>query len=255
MNIRIIDSINQFEPISLGQMEGIKLMDRIDRKYFFEEEKLHGLMEELREYYKVLQVNDNRACIYQTQYYDTNDLSFYLKHHNQHLNRYKIRKRVYADNGVSYFEIKYKNNKNRTIKERIKYKNDQGIIEGSAVAFLKEQTNLSPEDLIPTIQVLFTRCTFVNKTQAERVTMDFDLTFTKDNKEENFSGIVIVEAKQNKSVQSPFVRLLKKHHIIAGGVSKYCLGMALLNDQLKRNNFKSKILRFNKLKYDIASGY
>lgn len=124
MNSQIVDIVEKLDPITLDQMDNIQLMDRIDRKYFFEEDKLLSFLAEIGSFYKVLEIENKRFCTYSTLYYDTPDFSLYHKHHNQRLNRNKIRKRIYVDNGASYFEIKYKNNKNRTIKDRIKYRSD-----------------------------------------------------------------------------------------------------------------------------------
>ena len=44
-------------------------------------------------------------------------------HQNKKLNRYKIRQREYLISDISFFEIKFKSNKGRTIKKRIKTKN------------------------------------------------------------------------------------------------------------------------------------
>lgn len=129
------------------------------------------------------------------------------------------------------------------------------MIEREAKQFLHDQTGLLPEQLIPVLDVSFLRCTLVNRNDPERVTIDFSLQFDFQGKSKSIDRLVIVEAKQNKNVQSPFIRLLKDNHIIQGSISKYCLGMALLNENLKKNNFKSRILRINKLLYGIASGY
>ena len=48
----------------------------------------------------------------------------YLKHHNNKLNRYKIRFREYVDNDEKFLEVKYKTNTERTIKDRIKIKKE-----------------------------------------------------------------------------------------------------------------------------------
>ena len=62
--------------------------------------------------------------------------------------------------------------------------------------------------------------------------------------------IVIAELKQGKAnVGSDFVKIIKKQHVRPMGMSKYCIGTALLNKQLKSNNFKERILKINKLKH------
>src|SRR5687767_7859268 len=122
--IEEIDSISeallQFAPISLDEMDGVKLMDRTDTKFLFKAEQLPAFLEQLATSYRVLEINDRRICRYETLYFDTADFQLYLCHQNGKLNRYKVRFRRYVESDVSYFEVKLKNNKGRTIKTRVK---------------------------------------------------------------------------------------------------------------------------------------
>ena len=45
---------------------------------------------------------------------------FYNDHHNQRVNRHKIRFREYVDSGLIYLEVKCKTNKGKTVKKRLK---------------------------------------------------------------------------------------------------------------------------------------
>ena len=56
-------------------------------------------------------------------HYDTDDRKFYLDHHNQRVNRNKVRFREYEGSKLTYLEIKHKNNKGKTIKKRTKVNN------------------------------------------------------------------------------------------------------------------------------------
>ncbi len=79
--------------------------------------------------------------------------------------------------------------------------------------------------------------------------MDLRFKSFSDNTEKNIPHIIIAEVKQEKaSGNSDFIKAIKKHHIRKSGMSKYCVGMALLNKNIKQNNFKERILKINKLK-------
>ncbi len=61
------------------------------------------------------------------------------------------------------------------------------------------------------------------------------------------SDLVIVEVKQDGSLPSRFKDLLRAARVQQKGLSKYCLGMLLTDNNLKYNRFKSKIRYVNKL--------
>ena len=68
-------------------------------------------------------------------------------------------------------------------------------------------------------------------------------------KEKAAMSLKIAEVKQEKaSSNSDFIKAIRKHHIRSSSMSKYCVGTALLNENLKQNNFKERILKINKLK-------
>ena len=54
--------------------------------------------------------------------------------------------------------------------------------------------------------------------------------------------LVIAEVKQEKRKASPFMSVMKKYHIREGSISKYCMGIAFTCDEVKKNNFKNKLL-------------
>ena len=112
--------ITQYQPISLQEMDDVKLLDRTDTKFAFHDKELPGILEKLRSDYFVLEVQGKRSTQYETLYFDTEDFDFYLRHHNQKLNRYKARFRKYVESNLVFFEVKFKSNRNRTIKDRIK---------------------------------------------------------------------------------------------------------------------------------------
>src|SRR5262245_39433091 len=105
--------LNSFDPISLPEMENVKLMDRLDAKFTFRVDQLGAILQEIRPHYRLLEVGGIRANRYETVYFDTENLLLYSKHHAGKFTRYKIRFRKYVDSGLCFFEIKAKNNKGR----------------------------------------------------------------------------------------------------------------------------------------------
>ncbi|MFN5183401.1 MAG: polyphosphate polymerase domain-containing protein [Bacteroidota bacterium] len=239
--------LNSFEKISLEEMDGVKLMNRTDTKFTFNEKNLDAILQAVKEKYKVLEINDKRASSYDTLYYDTSAYELYLKHQNGMLNRYKIRHRTYVDSQIGFLEVKFKNNKGRTIKTRIKKKDVPDIFQNESESFLKSQLPFDPSVLVPNVWVNYKRITLVSKSSTERLTIDTGLEFIKDGNVCKMNELVIAEVKQDRKQLSAFIELMKKLHIREGGISKYCLAVISTMPQIKKNSFKPKLINLKKI--------
>lgn len=247
MTDTLLNTLKSFQPITLQEMDNVKLMDRTDTKYTFHITQLEQILSLVIDNYRILEINNKRIADYKTLYYDTTDLELYYKHHSGKLNRYKVRHRTYVDSNLGYLEVKFKNNKGRTQKERIKKKDVLFEWPEDAQQFLSKKTPYMPSDLIPTLWVNYSRVTLVNKISKERLTIDLNLEFKKDKTEKQLPQMVIAEVKQEKSQGSPFINTMKKLHIREGSISKYCLAVAYTNPEVKTNQFKAKLLSIQKI--------
>ena len=111
--------LNHFETVSLDDLDRVRLLDRQDTKFVFNQIHLPHILEKIKPFYRILEINNDRVYTYDTTYFDTDDFRFYVQHHNGSRNRFKVRFRRYSSDKKSFFEIKIKNNKNRTIKKRL----------------------------------------------------------------------------------------------------------------------------------------
>jgi hypothetical protein len=243
----IKDALNNFAPITLKEMDNVKLMDRTDTKYVFRLDNLAAFLEQVKEDYRVLDVNGHRISRYESLYFDTKNFDLYLTHHRGRPNRYKIRCRKYVESDLHFFEVKFKNNKGRTIKDRVKQQLIDGSIKDKAEALLHEKTPLFAEHLEAKLWVNYSRITLVNKHSPERVTIDVDLTFKSTDSDKTIHNLVIAEVKQDKALVSSFIRLMKKYHVREGSMSKYCYGVTSLFGSIKHNNFKPKLILIKKI--------
>ncbi|MGQ0828548.1 MAG: polyphosphate polymerase domain-containing protein [Bacteroidota bacterium] len=242
--------LNDFTPITLEEMDAVKLMDRTDTKFVFKRTQLLVVVEELKNNYRILEVNGNRVSRYESLYFDTQNFDLYNNHHRGKLNRFKIRYRNYVESNLSFFEVKFKSNKGRTIKDRVKQKQEiNGSIKDKAEALLNEKTPLRSANLEAKLWINYSRITFVNKNSPERVTIDVELNFKNDTQDQLIHNLVIAEVKQDKATTSAFIKLMKKHHIRQGSISKYCFGVISLFEKIKHNNFKEKITALNKIRH------
>ncbi len=244
----LLPIISDFAPISLKEMGGVKLMSRMDTKFVFKIEKLPSLLEKVTPFYRVLEINGKFIHDYKSLYFDTNARKFYIDHHNSRVNRNKIRFREYVDTGLTFLEVKLKNNKGRTIKKRMKVDAISKELSKKHREYIEKIIG-KPLDVNVKQWINFSRLTFVHKTQKERLTIDINLTFKNNEKEGNLNDIVITEVKQERmSRSSDFIRIAKEMSILPIRLSKYCISTMQLWPSIKQNRFKKKLLFINKLK-------
>lgn len=237
-----------FNPITLAEMDSVKLLDRTDTKFIFHRSLLPHILTSIESNYRVLEIEKVRVNDYETLYFDTANLDLYLRHHSEKLNRYKVRFRKYVSSNLHFFEIKFKNNKSRTVKTRVVRPEIEYTIKDSARKLLLETTKLDPDQLLPALWVNYSRITLVNNNLEERLTIDLNLTFKNDSTEKSYGDLVIAELKQEKaSKRSHFFRTMMDCCIRTNSISKYCLGVTQLYPNIKKNNFKPKLLTLNKI--------
>jgi hypothetical protein len=241
-------TVEQFDPISLREMDAVALLNRVDVKYMLTPEQLLAALEPLQTAYRVLDVNEVRLNHYQTLYFDTPDFALYRVHHNGSQSRYKVRFRTYVDSGVTFFEVKAKNNKGRTLKSRLRVAGQQFQLDEAFDEFLHAALNGARPPLEAKLWNSFTRITLVSTTQIERLTIDFDLCFSGGDCITRVPNLVIAEIKQEGFARrSEFVHRLHTVHADQMSFSKYCIGAALHYPHLKQNNFKPIFLRLRKM--------
>lgn len=238
---------NCFKPILLEEMDRVKLMNRTDQKYWFPVEDLQKVLQLVQDQYYMLQINGQEQLSYATTYYDTSFNEMFVAHHNGKLNRYKIRKRSYVSSGISFLEIKFKNNKGRTIKNRIPTNYDDQQFTAEEADFIQHNTPYLVKHLKTTLLNNFCRLTLVNKNFKERCTIDLNLHFEHGNQFIDLNNLVVVEIKSDGfSSTSPLALALRDFHQKPSGFSKYCIGRTITDQSLKRNAFKAKVRSIEK---------
>jgi len=238
-------SVSDFEPIYLHQLSPEDQMTRFDQKFIFSSFLISDIIFELRDYYRILEIEERRLMSYQSEYFDTPDYSMYNDHHNGKANRFKIRLRKYVNTGDSFLEIKKKTNKGLMIKKRVAV-NKSGIISTEAQNLINKKTPYKFSDLIKTVRSQFYRLTLQNICQHERLTIDCCLSLFFEGKSITLPGLGIMEVKKcNIHETSKIKELLKNKAIYPTNFSKYCAGLAILSEKVKYNNFKKKILNIN----------
>ena len=250
------DILNEFEPITLDEMRGIRLMNRIDTKFVTSVPTLRALLGLASEDYYVQESQGERISPYYTLYFDTEDCKMYNRHEAGHLTRQKVRVRSYLNAGLNFLEVKTKNNHGRTKKKRVEAIGfDPEHVDGFNVTstqygeFLQTYLKYDQQTLIKQVENRFDRITLVNKAKTERLTIDTNLRFhnlTTGNYR-FMDNLVVIELKRDGMQASPILKKLLELRIHPHGFSKYCIGSALTNDALRRNRIKPRLHSVEKI--------
>ena len=237
------------EPITLEEMSGVKLMNRVDTKFLTINRLLESLLYAAKDDFLIQESNGLRNSPYYTCYFDTPDVRMYYDHQRGKKSRRKVRIREYVNSGVlPFLEIKDKNNKGRTKKKRVPM--EEGTFISDYDQFISNHSEFQALDLSPKIENRFNRITLINKEKSERITIDTSLEFHNfvSNTDIKLPELVIIEWKRDglssKSLLKPLLRQLR---IQESGFSKYIMGMALTDKSLPQNKLKKRIRLIEKL--------
>lgn len=238
----IEESIASFQPITLEEMSGVKLMNRTDTKFVTTIPQLLRLLAMAGQDYYVQDIDGERNMLYDTTYFDTQGFDMYKEHQHGHVNRQKIRFRTYVSSHLQFMEVKTKNNHGRTKKKRIEV-DDMDLHDEQKRDFLAKYLKFGVDTLVPHMHNYFRRVTLVNKGKTERLTIDSSLQFHNvlTHTDRDMGQLVIIELKRDGQVFSPVLDMLRQLHIHPHGFSKYCMGAALTNELLPVNRFKEKL--------------
>lgn len=243
----IEDAIAQFESVTLKQLDSVKLQNRIDTKYIMTKNQLVDLLHGICANQYVLDMDGIRMFNYRTIYFDTADFQFYKDHHNGCVNRIKVRSREYVDSHLCFYEIKRKLYGTRTDKQRKIIPTIYHEVPDADYQLIQYK-RLQQKPLEKKLTNYFKRITLTNKQFTERITIDTDIVLENMNRKISLSNVAVVEVKQGKSdVFSNTIQVLKKLRVHESSFSKYAMGVSLLEDQVKHNNFKPILLQLQKI--------
>ena len=190
-----------------------------------------------------------RNIAYHTTYLDTPDYAMYLAHQNGRVIREKIRVRTYVSSGLTFLEVKNKNNKGRTDKKRIRVQGVNSLRQDGGEEFLRNYAWYELSALKFLLENHFHRITLVNKAMTERLTIDTGVHFHHliTGTEARLENLAIIELKRDGRTYSPIGEILRELHVRPSGISKYCVGTVLTAGNLKYNRFKTKLRMAQKI--------
>ncbi|MBQ9588433.1 MAG: polyphosphate polymerase domain-containing protein [Bacteroidales bacterium] len=245
--------LSQMPPIGLDDMKAVRLMNRVDQKYMAPACLLDALLQRVAEGYYVQHIDGNPLAPYKTLYFDTADLRMYTMHHNQKLNRQKLRVRTYRSTDTTFFEIKNKDNKKKTHKVRIPVDVSQfdSVLEVPEVEqFVNNNTPFPVALLHQCLENRFERITLVDKGMSERITIDRGIIFHNraTGIDADISQLLVIEVKHEVGAPTSLIeKALHELHVLPRRMSKYCIGTALTDPTAKKGRFKEKLLFIEKI--------
>ncbi|MFI2201826.1 polyphosphate polymerase domain-containing protein [Streptomyces sp. NPDC020192] len=220
------------------------LQHRTDRKYLVPLDRACDLVARLADSHRVLDLAGRRTTSYLSTYFDTEQLGAWRAHVQGRRRRWKVRTRLYAEDGLCRVEVKTKDGRGATVKHALTVPaTAYGELGPRAAEFVDQVLRASGipvtvHELAPAAEVRYVRAALADLDHGTRVTLDGLLTCHHDDRTAALdSGHVLVETKGGVR-PAPADRLL----LTLGGrpvsLSKYVVGRSLLTPGLPDNDIR-----------------
>ena len=223
-------------PISLSELDALApLQARRDRKYLVPMANLERFVEQLAFSARVLTMGDLQVFRYESVYFDTPERASYLGAARRRRHRFKVRTRSYLDSGRCLLELKTRDGRGRTVKNRLDYPlAHHGELNPTGRRFLAEHP-VGHGALEPVLTTRYARSTLV-LADAARVTIDTGLQAVADGRTVELVGVAVVETKSaGPPTAADRVLWAIGHRPIR--VSKFCTTLAILEPDLPANKW------------------
>lgn len=159
-------------------VENAAQLIRVDRKYLVTRDVANALLGELAEGFRVLAIEGRRSTSYSSVYFDTARLDACRDHVQRRRRRWKVRSRLYVEDGLCRVEVKTKDRRGVTTKAvATSHPDRHGRLEGAEAEFVADTLEergigLAVGALRPTAEVGYERVTLADTDQGLRVTLD-----------------------------------------------------------------------------------
>jgi hypothetical protein len=216
-----------------GELERSALQRRFDRKYLLPLDAAPALLDAVAGDYRVVLAEQARFALYDTQYFDTDDLRCFHDHRRRRVPRSKVRVRHYVDRGFSVFEIKTRTARGDTKKSRWDRDGTSLAMTDAEQALVaraaRSLTGRGP--LVPQARTVFRRLMLVSARSVERATLDFDLVLSRRERSHVVPFVVVEVKDTGRGGPSPLVLALRAAGARLRSFSKYSVTVAALSDE------------------------
>ncbi|GAB2538103.1 polyphosphate polymerase domain-containing protein [Brachybacterium huguangmaarense] len=238
-----MSGIDDLPPISLRELvEQAELLTRVDRKYLVPTAAVDSLLAALGGAAHVLEIDGRRTSGYRSTYLDTPDLASARAAATGRRRRFKVRRRLYADTGAAFLEVKTPAERGATVKAR---RGTDAAIDGAltpgesafVVAALADAGVPVPDvPLEPTLTTTYDRATLLIAQDGARVTIDAGLAWQARSGPDAarhrawLPGHVVIETKSGTRPGAADRALWSAGHRPVR-LSKYATGLTVVHDR------------------------
>ncbi|MFF7130650.1 VTC domain-containing protein [Streptomyces sp. NPDC008240] len=220
------------------------LQHRTDRKYLLPLDGARLLVERLADSHHVLDLAGRRTTSYLSTYFDTERLGAWRAHVQGRRRRWKVRTRLYAEDGLCRVEVKTKDGRGATVKHALKAPTHAyGRLDDSAAEFVDDVLRraavpVTTAALTPAAEIRYVRAALADLHHGTRITFDGSLTCHHGDRTAGLDpGHVLVETKGGTR-PAPADRLLLRLGARPVSLSKYIVGRSLLTPGLPDNDIR-----------------
>jgi hypothetical protein len=239
-------ALDRLPAIGLDELaDQAALLTRRDRKYLVPVADAADTVAQLVGA-RVLSIDGRRAFRYESVYFDTPDLVSYLAAARRRPRRFKVRTRTYLDSGLCLLEVKTRDPRGRTVKDRLPYGAGRRTeLDRAGLAFVEASEEvgggLGPA-LVPALTTSYTRTTLLLPDGA-RLTIDTGLrAWATDGRTVRLPGIAVIETK-GRGAASVADRALWAAGHRPVRISKFCTSLAALHPELPANRWTRALQR------------
>ncbi|ANP48449.1 hypothetical protein J2Z21_005874 [Streptomyces griseochromogenes] len=239
--------------LSLAELRGATLAEvdaaaalqhRVDRKYLVPLDRARRLIAALADSHHVLDLGGRRTTSYLSTYFDTERLGAWRAHVQGRRRRWKVRTRLYVEDGLCRVEVKTKDGRGATVKHALKVPTaDYGELTTQAADFVDEVLEqagipITAKELSASAEVRYVRAALADLDHGSRVTLDGTLSCHCDDRTAALDpGHVLIETKGGAQ-PAPADRLLLGMGVRSVSLSKYIVGQSLLTPGLPDNDVR-----------------
>ena len=235
--------LREFRAVGLAALnDRASLQTRKDRKYVVSANALRDILAGLPDSTRILEIDGRRWFGYESVYFDTPEFDSYRLAACRRPSRFKVRTRTYVDSGAVYAEVKRKDGRCQTIKERIEVSDATDV--GHAVrAFADRFDAVRPHaaDLVPVLTSRYQRATLMLPEHGVRFTIDADYECAGSDHQSAGISDLIVETKTSGGPSLVDRALWAAGHRPVK-ISKFATGLAAMHPELPANRW-TPILR------------
>lgn len=255
--------LKKFNSLKLSELnEKSSFLKRIDRKYLLTYEQFLDILADLKDDFRVLEIDKKKVFNYDNVYMDTQDYLFYNQHQKKLKSRTKIRTRYYVDSNLAFFEFKQKRN---WVTSKYRYEfpaEEHGFMTKwkkrffdwvwQAVYNWKTKT----PSISPAIKTNYKRITLVSKTWDERMTIDFNIKALDLRKSKSkivdLKNLIIIESKSLKKECIATKIMQEKNIEEANSCSKYSLWVVYSGLAEKFDTFKNTMQKIKEIRMETV---